>query len=313
MKDGNHSRHILKMRNIAMAVLILGSGFIAQQALAQTWILVDNLITHAPGSLGGQVANGPDGGSWTSVGMANSVVVTNSSTGVIAAVTGGTATGGAAPLGADWLQMPQTIGGGSTAATVFFQFDMGTTPSLDDLNWSLETVGNAKDSSGVSSSTTEVAVEFNSDPGARSGFTVRNGSKFTAMSPTAGPAGTLAFVPAADTMYSVWAVINQNAQTYNVYMAGGTLGTNPVEMYISNTAVNTTTTNSVAPTGTFSSFTGARIAALALHRISLYLARVALTTTVVRGFILFMKMRMRLILPPRLALFLLVLPLTARP
>jgi beta-glucanase (GH16 family) len=243
VRTKNRVIFFMTIRNIPTTVLILGSCFIAQLASAQ-WTLVDNLTTHATGALAGQTA--ADGGTWTGIGGANTVVIGPSATTGNAAVL----TGDPSPDGAVWLPMPTPIASANqTAETVFFQFDVGSTPSAGNVNWDLETVGDATDSQGISGDA-QNAVEFNidsADAGSRSGITIRNGAiGFVEMS-TVG-SGTTPFTPASGTLYSAWVVINQNAQTYNVYLAGGGLGSSPVKMYIATATGNnpTFTTNQAA-------------------------------------------------------------------
>jgi len=207
----------MKTKNLFVVGLLLGSAFMAQRASAQ-FVLMDNLTAQPTGNLDGLTA--ADGGTWTSVGVPDSITIGPSATTGNAALAGGTD-------GADYLALPATIGGGSTAATVFFQFDMGSSQTANNVNWSLENPGTATDSAGNSGSAA-AAVEVNANAPGRAGLTVRNGGAFDEMSAN----GSTTFTPANSTKYDMWMVLDQSAKTYQIYMSGGALGSTPTLMSI---------------------------------------------------------------------------------
>ena len=131
----------MKISHIALAALLLGSGFMARQAKAQ-FIKIDDFTNSALGNLAGQTSDGPNSNVWGHVTSTASVVITSSPTpgagqpgsgtplspNAYAATT--TATDGAAVI-----SLPVTIPITSIQATVFMQFDMGSDQSADNVNW----------------------------------------------------------------------------------------------------------------------------------------------------------------------------------
>jgi hypothetical protein len=228
-----HSKlNLMKTKNLIVAATMVGSAFIVQQASAQ-FTLMDNLSGHSTAAtLTGVTAS--DGGTWVGVGAANSVSIAASST---------TGNPNAAILGtvdgADYLPLATAVSGSSTAATIFFQFDVGTSSANNNINWSLETPGTATDGAG-NSGTAAAAIELNMQSGSRAGITVRNGGNFDELSAN----NSTVFTPAFSTVYDMWMVFNNSAHTYSLYMAGGTisaLGT-PVLMDIATGTYNATPT-----------------------------------------------------------------------
>jgi hypothetical protein len=196
----------MKIKNLFVAGL-LGSAFMVQQASAQ-FVLMDNLTAQPTGNL--TLDTAADGGTWQGLGTAGSVVIGPSVTTGNAAITASAGTDGA-----DYLALPTAIAVGATA-TVFFQFDLGSSITANNANWSVENIGTATDAGG--SSAQDVA-ELNANAPNRSGITGRNGSTgFQQLY-----SGGVNFVPVANTEYEAWMVINNASQTYQLYLAGGTI------------------------------------------------------------------------------------------
>jgi hypothetical protein len=212
----------MKTKNLIVAATIVGSAFIVQQASA-AFTLMDNLTTEATGNLTGDNAalNGGSG-TWTGLGTAGAVIISNSVTTGKAAIT---APGGLD--GGDYLALPTAIAVGNTA-TVFFQFDLGSSIAADNVSWSVENIGTATDAQGGSA--VDVA-DINANAPNRTGLTGRNGGTgFQQLFGTSGADNGINFVPVANTMYSAWFVVNNSSQTYSIYLAGGSLGSTAVLM-----------------------------------------------------------------------------------
>jgi hypothetical protein len=221
----------MKTKNLLAIGLLLGGAFMTQPASAQ-FVLVDNFSSETAGNLAGQTAS--DGGTWTNLGSANAITVgaapTGNGTGALESNTG--------IVGAAALALPNAITGSSTAATIFFQFDLGgATPltggaTVTNANWDLETPGSATNGGG---GTTNPATAFQLNinvNGGRNGITVRNGGAFDEMSANG---GTSVFTPNSNALYDMWVVLNQSASTYQVYMASpndSNLSTTPTLMSI---------------------------------------------------------------------------------
>ncbi len=225
----------MKTKILSITAIIIGSALMLQPASAQvTWTLMDDLTTgHNPGDLAGQGA--ADGGNWVGMGGAGAVNIgTAAGTGGQAAV----AAAGGTIDGADYLALPTLIVGGTTA-TVYFQFDIGSSATANNnINWAVENVTSATvDSSGAASGASDTTY-LNANHPTRD-LSARNGGSFVTMFNSV---TTTAFVPVANTVYSAWMVINNpsaSAPSYNIYMAGGALGSTAVEMGLGNaTAFN---------------------------------------------------------------------------
>jgi hypothetical protein len=222
----------MKTKNLFVAGLFFASAFMARQSSAQ-FELMDNLTTQPAGNLAGLTA--ADGGTWTGLGTAGTVTIGPSVTTGNAAVT-------SAADGADYLPLYAPIGVGNTA-TVFFQFDMGSSITANNVNWSVENIGTATDAGGTSAND---VTELNANAPNRSGITIRNNGSFVQMY-----SGGVNFVPAVNTEYEAWMVVNNSAQTYQVYLAGGSLGAfgSPTPMNLGSATGSTTGTMRNAQTG----------------------------------------------------------------
>jgi hypothetical protein len=206
----------MKIRNIAVIALVLGSGLLAQQASAQFQLMDDLTAQPTSTTLGGLTAS--DGSTWTSVGTANAVAIATSSS---------SNTVNCAVLqnnldGADWLPLATPIAATSTGATVFFQWDFGNPLGLgaNNLNWSVENLGTSTDAGGANSGN---VCELNANVPNRAGIEIRNGGGFVPFYPSSGALSGQEFLPENNVRYECWMVINNNAKTFQVYMAGGTL------------------------------------------------------------------------------------------
>jgi hypothetical protein len=203
----------MKIPNLALA-LLLAVGFMAQPLKAQ-FIKIDDFTNSALGNLAGQTSDGPNQNVWGHVTSTGSVVITSSPTpgagqpgsgtplspNAYAATT--TATDGAAVI-----SLPVTIPTNSTAATVFMQFDMGSSQAANNVNWD---VANAPGSDAGGGGN---AVELNANVTTRAGLTIRNNTFFDEMSAD----GKTVFIPLNSTIYNIWFVIDNAAQNLLIYM-----------------------------------------------------------------------------------------------
>jgi hypothetical protein len=217
------------MKTIPLFVAaLLGLAFTAHRASAE-FVLIDDLTTGHTfgGDLVGQTANGPGGGTWQGLGGAGTVTIGTS------ASTGGAAAIASALDGAAYITLPTPIAADSSAATIFFQFDMGSAQDTNNINWSLENHGTAANGGGANANN---VIELNANVPNRAGLTIRNGGNFNEMSAD----GVNVFVPESATLYNIWYLVDNSAKTYEIYMAGGILGSTPVHMEIATGAYSQT-------------------------------------------------------------------------
>jgi hypothetical protein len=211
------TQNYMKIRNIAVAALILGSVFLAQEAKAQ-FIKIDDFTNSAPGQLSGQTSDGPNANVWghsTVSGAAGAVIITSSPT------PGAGQPGSGTPLspnayaatttstdGAAVIALPVTIPTTSTAATVFMQFDMGASQTANNVNWDVANTPGSDAGGGGN------AIELNANVPGRAGVTLRDNGSFVWLSAD----GINIFNPANSTIYNIWFVMDNAALTYVVYM-----------------------------------------------------------------------------------------------
>jgi hypothetical protein len=192
---------------IPSAVLAASVVLVGGSAANASFVLIDNFGSYAAGSaLNGQ-------GGWTAqTGTPpTSVVQVSGSNNAVQPIFNATAAN-YKNLGAS------SIPNSSTAATVFWQFSTpsnattgATTNSTgsDPNNWNFIITDNAAPPDTAGSSD----VQFNWDSSSGTAR-IRNGAAFQSISLN----GSTAFVPMANTFYNMWYVINNNANTYKVYI-----------------------------------------------------------------------------------------------
>jgi hypothetical protein len=183
-----------------LGVVAITSCVFAAYSASAAFVLYDNFESYATGStLNGQV-NPSSATAWVAQ-PGTSVVAFNGSKGVNPQFT---TTPNYNNLGS--LSIPHA----STSATVFWQFSTPSNQTAgtggNNFNFVLTDSGAPPDTAGSSD------VQFNWDS-SQGTARVNNGGTFRNISLD----GSTSFVPLANTVYNMWFVVNNNANTYQVY------------------------------------------------------------------------------------------------
>jgi hypothetical protein len=186
----------MKTKNTLIAGVVLASAFFARQASAQ-FQLMDNFSAYADGNLPGQ-------GGWISTASPSGITVA-SHTAVL---------GNPGVVDPTYEALPAAIPHTSTAATFFMQFSLSgvtTTGNGNNFNFELTQASAPADLS------TSAQVQFNYDSTSSRLPAVRNGGAFAQISLN----GSTVYTPLANSLYSLWFVVDNNAGTYQAFIQGG--------------------------------------------------------------------------------------------
>jgi hypothetical protein len=192
------------MKTVSAVLCGIALGFVS--VVQAQFTLFDNFNGYTPGA--SLIGQGPAGNLWN-----QTIGAATSTTGqVVRASSDGLATyvGPTLPIAAYRALGPAglTLANSSTASTVFWQFSVGSTVLANNWNFVVTDV-NPIDTAGSSE------VQFNYDSTAGN-FRARNGAAFKNLSVDGTAAGNVQVV--AGMTYNVWFEINNNADTYSVYL-----------------------------------------------------------------------------------------------
>lgn len=193
----------MRAKRIGLLTVAAAALCVASHEAKAAFSLFDNFDTYTTGPLSGQ-------GGWTTsttAGAHTDVVAATGSDNE--AQVYGNSIPNYKPLGA------LTIPNASTAATVYFNFKMAASTTGNNFNFIITDATNPPDTAGSS----EVQLNFDATAvltGGTSTFRVRNAGAFQFLS----TGGTTAseVMPIAGDVYNVWFVINNSADTYQIFM-----------------------------------------------------------------------------------------------
>ena len=193
-----------------LALIGMSAALSFSTSVRADFVLFDNFDGYTPGA--NLVGQGPAGNTWAQTIGSPTGMVTSATSGGLATFVGPTGPSasyrGLSPLGL-------TVVNGSSAATVFWQFQVGATTGN---NWNFVLTDVAPvDTAGSSE------VQFNYDA-TQGNFRARNGALgFKNLSLDGTAAGNVLVVPGAT--YNVWFEINNSADNYMVYLqSDGVIG-----------------------------------------------------------------------------------------
>ena len=177
--------------------------FLLLKPAQAAFVLFDNFNSYTPASQ--LIGQGPVGNTWAlTIGSPTGMVVTSRSGEIV------TAAGPTAPSAANRSLVPPALSilNSSSAATVFWQFTLGSTVN-NNWNFVITDTATPPDTAGSS----EVQFNFDNSSG---NFRARNAGGFKNLSLDGTAAGNVQVV--AGTTYNVWFEINNSADNYRVYL-----------------------------------------------------------------------------------------------